>query len=350
MRSPSYSSPTLADAPAPSAAPPATGRSGPQTGGRPPGPRFHQRHVETTDTVRKELLDGLAKPQAEISPKFLYDELGSSLFTAITLLDEYYPTRCENEIFSRHAAEIVAHAGQIQALIDLGAGDCAKAERLLAHVRPSQYVPIDISVDYLKAAVKRIADRYPELDIVALGMDFFNDLSLPDDVLAARRTFFYPGSSIGNLPPAQAAELLSSIRGQCDDGALIIGVDLVKDRSILEPAYDDAVGVTSAFNLNMLRHVNSILGSDFDLAQWQHVACFNEARSRMEMHLRARVATTVTWPGGQRRFEQGEKIHTEDSYKYRPHAFKAMLARAGFGQIRYWTDAREWFAVFCARA
>ncbi|OZI61323.1 L-histidine N(alpha)-methyltransferase [Bordetella genomosp. 11] len=338
MRVPSYSSSAVDTIPTVAPAAPA------------PEPRFHQRHVETTDTVRKELLDGLAKEQAHISPKFLYDELGSSLFTAITLLDEYYPTRCENEIFAKHSADIVAHAGPVHTLIDLGAGDCAKAERLLAHVRPAQYVPIDISVDYLKAAVKRIADHYPDLEISALGMDFFNDLSLPAEVHAERRAFFYPGSSIGNLPPEQAADLLANIRRQCADGALIIGVDLVKAREILEPAYDDAVGVTAAFNLNMLRHVNKILGSDFNLAQWQHLACFNEARSRMEMHLRARVATTVRWPGGERSFKEGERIHTEDSYKYRPHAFKAMLSRAGFGQIRYWTDEREWFAVFCARA
>jgi dimethylhistidine N-methyltransferase len=340
MRSPSYSPPSLADAIAPSAAP----------SGRPPAPRFHQRHIETTDTVRKELLEGLAKSQADISPKFLYDELGSSLFTAITLLDEYYPTRCENEVFARHAEDIVAHAGSVRTLIDLGAGDCAKAERLLAHLRPAQYVPVDISVEYLKTAVKRIADRYPDLDIVALGMDFFHDLALPEEVHTDQRAFFYPGSSIGNLPPDHAAELLSTMRRQCTDGALIIGVDLVKAPDILAPAYDDAVGVTAAFNLNLLRHVNRILGSNFDLTQWRHVACFNEARSRMEMHLSARAANTVSWPGGGRRFEEGEKIHTEDSYKYRPQAFKAMLARAGFGQIRYWTDEREWFAVFCARA
>lgn len=340
MRSPSYTSSSAADVVLPSAV----------TSAGSTGPRFHQRHVETTDTVRKELVDGLTRTQAQISPKFLYDELGSSLFTAITLLDEYYPTRCENEIFARHSPEIVAHAGPARALIDLGAGDCAKAERLLAHMRPAQYVPIDISVDYLKNAVQRIADHYPGLDITALGMDFFHDLTLPDEVRADGRAFFYPGSSIGNLPPDDAAALLASIRRQCTDGALIIGVDLVKARDILEPAYDDAIGVTAAFNLNLLRHVNVILGSDFNPAQWQHVACFNEARSRMEMHLRARVATTVRWPGGKRRFEEGERIHTEDSYKYRPHAFKAMLARAGFGHIRYWTDAREWFAVFCARA
>jgi dimethylhistidine N-methyltransferase len=313
-------------------------------------PRFHQLHTPASDTVVNELLHGLALPQAHISPKFLYDELGSSLFTAITLLEEYYPTRCENEIYSRHAGEIAAHAGVAQVLIDLGAGDCAKAERLLPYLSPIQYAPIDISTDYLQGAVKRIAGRYPELDIVGVGMDFFHDLALPADIHADQRVFFYPGSSIGNLGPEDAAALLNRIRRQCEGGAIIIGVDLVKPRDILEPAYDDAVGVTAAFNLNLLRHVNRIVRTDFNLSQWQHVACFNEARSRMEMHLCARTDVTLTWPGGQRRFARDERIHTEDSYKYRPQAFKAMLARAGFGQVRYWTDAREWFAVFCARA
>ncbi|ARP86176.1 L-histidine N(alpha)-methyltransferase [Bordetella genomosp. 9] len=339
MRSSSYS-PPLADPPP----------SSPHIPALPQRPRFHQRHIEGADTVRKELSEGLVKPQAEISPKFLYDELGSSLFTAITLLDEYYPTRCENQIFSRYAGEIVGHAGRVRALIDLGAGDCAKAERLLEHLKPAQYVPVDISADYLKAAVRRIAGRYPDPDLVALGMDFFHDLSLPDEVLPEGRAFFYPGSSIGNLPPEQAAELLANMRRQAPGGAIIVGVDLVKPREILEPAYDDAIGVTAAFNLNLLRHVNRILNADFDPAQWQHVACFNEARSRMEMHLRARKTAVVRWDGGERRFEEGEAIHTEDSYKYRPQTFKTMLARAGFGQIRYWTDEREWFAVFCARA
>ncbi|CAM3460574.1 L-histidine N(alpha)-methyltransferase [Bordetella flabilis] len=339
MRSPSYS-PSLADNVSPSSACPAPSRE----------PRFHQLHTEAGDTVTNELLQGLALPQAHISPKFLYDELGSSLFTAITLLDEYYPTRCENEIFSRHAAEIAAHAGVAQVLVDLGAGDCAKAERLLPYLNPPQYAPVDISIEYLRSAVKRIAGRYPELDIVGVGMDFFHDLALPADIHTDQRVFFYPGSSIGNLAPDDAAALLHRIRRQSEGGAIIIGVDLVKPRDILEPAYDDAVGVTAAFNLNLLRHVNRIVRTDFDLSQWQHVAYFNEARSRIEMHLRARTDVTLTWPGGQRRFAAGERIHTEDSYKYRPQAFKAMLARAGFGQVRYWTDAREWFAVFCARA
>lgn len=340
MRSPSYSPSLLADTP-----------SGPAvTPSQSPEPRFHQLHTEAGETVKDELLKGLAQPQAYISPKYLYDELGSSLFTAITLLDEYYPTRTENEIFAHHAAEIAAHAGQTQTLIDLGAGDCAKAERLLPYVNPRQYVPVDISVDYLKTAVKRIAGRYPALDIVGVGVDFFHDLLLPAEVHAEQRVFFYPGSSIGNLSPDDAAGLLTRIHRECGDGALIIGVDLVKPRDVLEPAYDDAVGVTAAFNLNLLRHVNHIVQTDFDPRQWEHVAWFNEARSRIEMHLRARTEVTLTWPEGQRRFAPGDRIHTEDSYKYRPQAFKAMLARAGFGHVRYWTDPREWFAVFCARA
>jgi dimethylhistidine N-methyltransferase len=313
-------------------------------------PRFHQLHSENADAVKNELLAGLQLPNAAISPKFLYDELGSSLFTAITQLPEYYPTRSENEIVARHATEIARHTGPVQTLIDLGAGDCVKAERLFAHLAPRQYVPIDISVDYLRAAVSRLAGRYPDIEMVAVGMDFFDDMVLPDDVSKEQRVFFYPGSSIGNLAPAHAAELLARVRRECSGGGLIIGVDLLKPREILEPAYDDALGVTAAFNLNMLRHVNHIVGTDFDVAQWQHAAWFNEARSRIEMHLQARTDTTISWPGGTRSFSHGDRIHTENSYKYSPSAFKTMLEHAGFRNVRYWTDERKWFAVFSARA
>lgn len=316
----------------------------------PAEPRFHQLHSEDTDAVKNELISGLQMATAVISPKFLYDELGSSLFTAITQLPEYYPTRSENEIVARHAAEIAQHVGNVQTLIDLGAGDCVKAERLFTHLSPRQYVPIDISVDYLRSAVNRLSGRYPEIEMVAVGMDFFDRMDLPADVLKERRTFFYPGSSIGNLAPAHAAELLARVRREGSGGGLIIGVDLLKPREILEPAYDDALGVTAAFNLNMLRHVNHIVGADFDVSQWQHVAWFNEARSRIEMHLQARTDVSVSWPGDQRTFARGDRIHTENSYKYSPQAFKTMLERAGFRNVRYWTDPRQWFAVFAARA
>jgi len=314
-----------------------------------PSPRFHQLHSEDNDAVRVEIEQGLRADRPTISPKYLYDELGSNLFTAITQLPEYYPTRCEREIVERHAAEISRHVGPVRTLIDLGAGDCVKAERLFPYMAPAQYVPVDISVDYLRQAVDRLGARYTDMDLVAVGTDFFETLNLPPDVGEVERLFFYPGSSIGNLAPDHAADLLSRIRRASVGGGLLIGVDLVKPRALLEPAYDDALGVTAAFNLNMLRHANRIIDADFDVAQWSHVAFYNEAKSRIEMHLQAEADLTVTWPRGQRSFSRGQRIHTENSYKYYPSTFKAMLERAGFHNVRYWTDEREWFALFGAR-
>jgi dimethylhistidine N-methyltransferase len=316
-----------------------------------PAPRFHQFHSETTAELKQELLDGLTAVAASINPKFLYNKLGSVLFDAITLLPEYYPTRLEAEIFRDHGPAIAREIGPIETMIDLGAGDCAKAQALFGRLMPRQYVPIDISVDYLRAAVTRLGGLYPELDIVAIGTDFVQALQLPREVGRHRRLFFYPGSSIGNLTPPEALKLLRQLRLECgSDGGVLIGIDLVKPAAILEPAYDDAVGVTAAFNLNMLRNVNRILGSDFDVTQWRHVACFNAQESRVEMHLRAQTELDVRMPGGDRHFAAGEQIHTECSYKYAPEDFSAMLEEAGFGAVSYWTDAQRWFSVFSARA
>lgn len=298
----------------------------------------------------QELQAGLLAHPARIDPKYLYDTLGSSLFTAITQLPEYYPTRCEAEILREHAAQIARHAGPVDALIDLGAGDCVKAERLFGSLRPRCYVPIDISADYLRTAVQRLEHAHPGLRIMALGQDFHHALELPDSIPAERRLFFYPGSSIGNLAPDRALALLTRIREACAGGGLLIGVDRVKPRRILEPAYDDALHLTAAFNLNLLRHVNQLLGSDFDVHRWSHVAHYDEPNSRIQMHLQALSDVRVSWPGAQRRFAGGERIHTENSYKYTVEGFRERLARAGFTDIQHWSDARDWFSVFSARA
>lgn len=294
--------------------------------------------------------DGLLDDPAHIDPKFLYDALGSSLFTAITQLPEYYPTRCEAEIFERHGQDIARHIGPVQTMIDLGAGDCAKAERMFASLRPRHYVPIDISADYLESAVRRLRLSYPDLRITPIGLDFSQALALPADIAPEQRLFFYPGSSIGNLDPDAALAMLRRIRRQCAGGGLLVGVDRVKPRQVLEPAYDDALHLTAAFNLNLLRHVNGVLGSDFDVGDWSHVALFNSERSRIEMHLQARHPVTVTWPGDARHFAAGERIHTENSYKFTPPAFTDLLRRAGFDGIEHWSDTRGWFSVFSARA
>ncbi|CAB3695223.1 MAG: L-histidine N(alpha)-methyltransferase [Achromobacter sp.] len=299
---------------------------------------------------QQELRDGLLDNPAHIDPKFLYDALGSSLFTAITQLPEYYPTRCEAEIFERHGQDIARRVGPVQAMIDLGAGDCAKAERLFASLRPRHYVPIDISADYLQSAVRRLRLSYPDLRITPIGLDLSQALALPAEIAPEQRLFFYPGSSIGNLDPEAALAMLRRIRRQCVGGGLLVGVDRVKPRQVLEPAYDDALHLTAAFNLNVLRHVNRVLGSDFDVDDWHHVALFNSDRSRIEMHLQARHPVTVTWPGDARHFAPGERIHTENSYKFAPQAFADLLGRAGFNNIEHWSDSRGWFSVFSARA
>ena len=301
--------------------------------------------------VFAELQAGLCAARASIFPKFFYDALGSRLFEAICELPEYYPTRTEAAVFARHGLEIARAIGPGCTLIDLGAGNCAKAAALFPLLHPAQYVPVDISFDFLQSAVEGLQQRFPHIEMTGVGMDFSNHLDLPGTVRADNRLFFYPGSSIGNFSPDEARAFLRRARAQCGlDGGLLIGIDLVKDSATLDAAYDDALGVTAAFNLNVLRHVNGLLGADFDVRDWRHVAFFNEADSRIEMHLEAREGVVVHWHGGERRFAAGERIHTENSYKYRQAAAVGLLEQAGFYTTGIWIDPNEWFAVIHARA
>ncbi len=296
-----------------------------------------------------EIAAGLSRPQASIAPKYFYDTQGSKLFEAICALDEYYLTRSESEIFRLHGAAIAEVAGHGAALIDLGAGNCAKAASLFGSLRPRIYVPIDISTIFLQSAVAQLRQTFPGLAIHPLGLDFSETLALPAIVQAQpQKLFFYPGSSLGNFGPLQALRILRNISEQ--NGDLLIGLDLVKDAATLEAAYDDALGVTAAFNLNSLRHVNYILKADFDLGDWSHQAFFNSAQSRIEMHLCARRACRVSWPGGARVFEPLETIHTENSYKFTRDSATELLRRADFAHITSWTDPQQNFLVCHARA
>lgn len=300
--------------------------------------------------MQTELALGLSEAQAQISPKYFYDPLGSKLFEAICQLDEYYLTRCEAGIFAGNQAEIAEVAGRRVTLIDLGAGNCAKAAKLFRTLRPQQYVPIDISAEFLEAAVDALRAEHPQIPMFPLGMDFSEGLQLPEQVRRERRLFFYPGSSLGNFAPLQALQFLRRIHKASDaQGGLLIGIDLVKDAELLEAAYDDGLGVTAAFNRNVLPHVNSILGSDFNLRDWGHRALFNEKQSRVEMHLQALADVTVRWAGGSRSFAAGETIHTENSYKYTRERFLELLAQAGFGDARCWTDDKKSFLVCYAK-
>jgi L-histidine Nalpha-methyltransferase len=302
--------------------------------------------------LASEAAAGLRARPARVSPKFFYDALGSHLFDAITALDEYYPTRTEASIMAAHGAEIATAAlrltGTAPQLIDLGAGNCAKASRLFTALAPRRYVAVDISVQFLGQALAGLQQAHPRLPMVGVGLDFGAGFSLPAALADGTSLVFYPGSSIGNFAPDDALHLLRDMRRAAGGGALLVGVDLLKPTPVLQAAYDDALGVTAAFNLNLLRHLNGRLGSDFDVRGWRHVALFNPAESRIEMHLEARRDCLVRWLDGERAFDAGERIHTENSYKWAPEGFAALLRDAGFGTLRHWTDDRGWFGVFLA--
>lgn len=315
-------------------------------------PRFLQITPPDDAALAAEAAAGLLRPAAAVAPKFLYDALGSRLFDAITELDEYDLTRTEAAIFAAHgdaiADAVLAATGPAPVLVDLGAGDGAKAARLFPRLSPRRYVAVDISVQYLHATLARLAREHPALELVGVGLDFAAGLALPPGLADGPALLFYPGSSIGNFTPEQARVLLADMRRAAQGGAVLVGVDLVKPASRLLAAYDDALGVTAAFNRNLLRRLNALLGADFQPRQWRHVALFDAAQSRIEMHLQAREPLVVRWPGHERAFAAGERMHTENAYKWTLEGFSALLAAAGLVRQRHWTDAAGGFALFVA--
>ena len=306
--------------------------------------------------MAQELLLGLSAPQAFTSPKYLYDALGSRLFEAITELPEYDVTRNEAQAMALHTPAMVERLPHGACWIDLGAGNCEKAGRLLGTFSAGRYVAVDISVDFLRHALACLQRQYPDLPMAGVGLDFSSGLTLPTALgldPSQPRVLFYPGSSIGNFTPEESLVFLRQLHTSCGTApgsGLFIGVDLLKDPAELEAAYDDALGVTAAFDLNLLLHINRLVGSDFAVRDWQHLSRFNAAQSRVEMHLQARQALTVRWPGGARAFAAGETIHTENAYKWRVPDFGALLRQAGFASTEFWTDPAERFAVFWAQA
>lgn len=319
-------------------------------------PLFFDIHKENKDANVQELSQGLLCPQATLSPKYFYDEMGSVLFDAITLLPEYYPTRTELEIFTQQAHDIHAQFPKHATWIDLGSGNCEKAVNLFSRSMPATYVAVDISVDYLSNHLKDLQAKYSEVDVVGVGMDFSNSLQFPEKLqqqLTQKPLLaLYLGSSLGNFNPTEALHFLERVAVLCKKGqpgsGLIIGIDLVKDTGTLERAYADDLGVTAAFNLNVLRRANQLLGSDFDVRDWQHIARFNVQESRIEMHLQAKRNLTVQWHGQQRPFKQGETIHTENSYKWSIENFTAQLGKSGFTSVQHWTDPKSHYALFWA--
>lgn len=293
----------------------------------------------------EEILNGLLAQNPSISPKYFYDGLGSRLFEIITLLDEYYPTRTEGAIMFQYSGEIAKAIGKCDVLLDLGAGNCQKGSALFKSLMPVEYRALDISKEFLEEAIAGLQEKFPHILMVAQEFDLQDQLAFPD-LSTRKKTFFYPGSSIGNFDPEAASNLFRNLAEVCNgSGGLLIGVDLIKPMDILNKAYNDSLGITAAFNKNVLLNVNRILSSNFQLDLWEHYAFFNEELGCIQMYLRATEDQMVSWPGGGRLFKAGELIHTENSYKYTQQHFESLLIAAGFESIQSWTDPHHHFLI-----
>lgn len=298
------------------------------------------------DRFRADVLAGLARPQKRLPSKYFYDARGSELFDQITALDEYYPTRTELGIMRDHAGAMAARCGARCLLIELGAGSLVKARLLLDRLdRPAGFVPVDVSGDHLHAAAAELARDYPALGVFPVVADFTRPFALPA-APAARRVAYFPGSTLGNFDPADADALLARVAKLVGPGGgLLLGVDLRKDPAVLEAAYNDADGVTAAFNFNLLTRINGELGADFDPAAFRHRAFYNRDRARVEMHLVSTADQRVRVGGSTFAFRAGESIHTENSYKYDLTELRTRVAASGLRTDDVWTDPRDYFAV-----
>ncbi|MCB4804913.1 dimethylhistidine N-methyltransferase [Methylobacterium brachiatum] len=295
--------------------------------------------------------DGLAKTQKALSPKYFYDSAGSDLFEAITRLPEYYPTRTEIGILDRSGPEMAALLPARAALVEFGSGSTNKLRRLLRHLdKLAAYVPVDVSGEFLRSQAEVLSGDFPHLRVEPVVADFTRDFDLPESLAGMPRAGFFPGSTIGNFEPSEAEELLRRFGRILGEGAhMIVGVDLVKDAAILERAYDDAAGVTAAFNLNLLTRINRELAGRFDLGAFSHRAVFNADASRIEMHLVSDGAQEVAIGSETFSFAAGETIHTESSYKYTVETFRALVERAGWTWVQVWTDPEGLFSVHALR-
>lgn len=295
-----------------------------------------------------DVLTGLSRSQKVLPSKYFYDEAGSQLFDEICDLEEYYPTRTEMKIMQDNLADIVRCIGPEALLIEYGSGSSLKTRILLEHLEKlAGYVPIDISRDYLYACAAQLQKDFPHIVVLPLHADYSTTVTLPRVASnIARRVIYFPGSTIGNFKPEEAIAFLERVSLLADQGGgLLIGVDLKKDEAILEAAYNDARGITAAFNLNLLKRINTELGADIDLSQFRHHALYNDEAGRIEMHLVSETNQIVTIDGQQFSFESNETIHTENSYKYTLAEFAALGKEAGLKVRRVWTDANCLFSV-----
>jgi dimethylhistidine N-methyltransferase len=301
------------------------------------------------ENFREEVLHDLSRSPRQLPCKFFYDERGSQLFQQICDLPEYYITRTEIEILELHGAEMATALGPQIELIGLGTGAGTKTRILLEELRdPVVYVPIDISKEQLEESCTRFRQKFPTLQILPVAADYLEPFELPlPRKLSSRSVVYFPGSTIGNFEPEAAGEFLTRLVDLAGDGGgLLIGVDLQKDRHVLEAAYNDSAGVTAQFNKNLLNRINRELGGDFDLAHWQHYAIYNPAEGRIELYLISETDQAAKIGGPTFQFRAGEKILTEYSYKHTIGGFITLARQAGFHFQQVWTDDARWFGVF----
>jgi len=299
------------------------------------GYKFYDRKPAAID-MRAEVLDGLASRPKRLSSN-----------EAITELPEYYLTRTEIELLETHRDEIAARVGEGVCLIEYGSGSSRKIRLLLERLKPESYVPVDISKHHLESAARLLYEEYPWLNVYPTCADYTREFRPPSAIGSAPRVAFFPGSSIGNFDPQAAVDFMGRVsRLLSPRGRLLIGVDRKKDRATLEAAYDDAAGVTREFNRNVLRHLNAALDADFDTSNFSHVALYNETLGCIQMFLESTKDQLVRIAGTSIEFRSGERIHTENSYKYEPGEFTAMAKQAGFRREAWWTDEQDRFAIF----
>ncbi len=307
--------------------------------------RFYDAHPGKAD-LRREVLAGLAAQPRAIPAKFFYDARGSALFDRICELPEYYQTRTETAILRRALPQLGSLIGADCLLVELGSGASRKVRLLLEELRPSAYVGVDISKEFLLASTQTLARDYPWLEVHAACVDFSDGLQIPHCDPLAHKMAFFPGSSIGNFDPDDAVHLMRDVGALVGDGGhLLIGVDLKKPVALLNAAYNDAAGVTAEFNLNLLQRIRSELNSDIDPDAFDHYAFYNPTAGRIEMHLISRLSQEVHIEGSAFSFVPGEGIHTENSYKYTVAGFGELAARAGFRQQAVWCDEDGFFSV-----
>ena len=300
---------------------------------------------------RADVLDGLTGRPRAIPARWFYDRRGSELFEKITELPEYYPTRTERAILERACPEVAAITGAGRAVVEFGSGSSVKTPILLEAVEPSAYVPIDISGDFLRESSKALSARFPGLLVLPFEADFMKPLTLPRTISDTPKLGFFPGSTIGNMIPLMAVDLLRAMRTSLGLGAmLLIGMDRIKDEATLVNAYDDAAGVTAAFNMNLLARINRELDGTIPLDAFRHRAIWNDDRARIEMHLEATRDADFSVDGRPFSIPAGDTIHTENSHKYGARDARILLRSGGWTPIHDWTDPGERFALYLAEA